>query len=111
MPPHVWGGRLRSRSDRSRVGKFSSQKWFGQLQIDSVNRVVQRLIDIAHRDAKYAIAPGLQIPRLAPVLLIIFMPCAVDLNRESFRNAHEVDDVRTDGNLAPKLVASNLSPA
>jgi hypothetical protein len=76
-----------------------------------VDHIVNRLIDVAHRDPKYAIALGLQKFGLTLVRLFVFVQRTVDLDRQAIRYAHEIDDVRSDWDLAPKLVASNLPAA
>ena len=69
-----------------------------------MNDVIQRLIDTVHWDSKHPIASPIQ-PFGLPVVCVDLVEWAINLNYETRRHADEVDEVRTNGELAPELIA------
>jgi hypothetical protein len=76
-----------------------------QCQIDAMNHVVHRLINVDHRYAKNPIAIGLE-PSGFSIIRLRLVTCPVHLYNEALRNAQKIDEVGSDRDLAAKLVTT-----
>jgi len=72
-----------------------------------VNDVVERFIDINHRNPKHSISSVLE-PLGFPLISVGFVEWTVHLYRKARQYADEVDEVRSYRDLAPEFVAADL---
>lgn len=79
----------------------------GQLKVDAIDHVIQRLVDVVYRDPKHSIAVRLE-PFGLLLIRVVFVMRTVDLHHKASGYAEEVDHVRSQRDLTPELMAVDL---